>query len=261
MSDLTMGAAADPIAAARRALPLLDLTDLNDDGTAAAIEALCAKAVTPAGPVAAVCIYARFIPVARPLLAGGPVRIATVVNFPAGGEDTEAVARETAAAIEAGADEIDLVLPYRALAAGRADVAGTQVARIRAVAAGVTLKVILETGRLVEPALIREASDLALAAGADFLKTSTGKVEVNATPEAAEIMLGAIRASGRPAGFKAAGGIRKTADAAAYLAIADRIMGEGWASPATFRFGASGLLDDLLATLGHTPAPAPKSSY
>lgn len=261
MSDQTQGAAADPIAAAGRALPLLDLTDLSDDGTAAAIKRLCAKAVTPFGHVAAVCIYARFIPVAKPLLAGGPVRIATVVNFPGGGEDTEAVARETAAAIEAGADEIDLVLPYRALAAGRADVAARQIARIRDVAAGVTLKVILETGELADPDLIRQASDLALAAGADFLKTSTGKVAVNATPEAAEIMLGAIRASGRPAGFKAAGGIRRTADAAAYLAIADRIMGVDWARPATFRFGASGLLDDLHATLGHAPASAPKSSY
>jgi deoxyribose-phosphate aldolase len=113
----------------------------------------------------------------------------------------------------------------------------------------VRLKVILETGELGDAATIRAAADLALAAGADFVKTSTGKVKINATPEAAAELLAAIRACGRPAGFKAAGGIRTIADAAAYLALADAIMGPAWAAPATFRFGASGLLDALHGVL------------
>jgi deoxyribose-phosphate aldolase len=118
----------------------------------------------------------------------------------------------------------------------------------------VRLKVILETGELGDAATIRAAADLALAAGADFVKTSTGKVAVNATPQAAEILLEAIRASGRPAGFKAAGGIRTVTEAAVYLDLADRILGPGWVSPETFRFGASGLLGDVLAALDGTAA-------
>lgn len=110
------------------------------------------------------------------------------------------------------------------------------------------LKVILETGEFPDAASTRAAADLALAAGADFLKTSTGKVKINATPQATEILLEAIRTSGRPVGFKAAGGIRTVADAA-HLEIADRLMGPDWASAATFHFGASGLLDALIAAI------------
>jgi deoxyribose-phosphate aldolase len=243
---------------AARALPLVDLTDLTDTCTDAAIRELCAKAMTPAGPVAAVCVFPAFVALSKACLKGSAVKVATVVNFPGGGEDTGAVERETAGAIEAGADEIDLVMPYTALLRGQAGFAETQIVRIRRICASpVRLKVILETGKLVDPSTIRLASDIALAAGVDFIKTSTGKVAVNATPEAAEIMLRAIAESGCPAGFKAAGGIRTTADAGLYLAIADRILGPSWASPDTFRFGASGLLTDLLATLGASPAQSP----
>ena len=119
------------------------------------------------------------------------------------------------------------------------------------------MKVILETGRLRSPENIAAASRDAIAAGADFIKTSTGKTEVSATLEAAEIMLAAIARSGRRVGFKAAGGIRTTAQAGAYLALADRIMGPDWAAPESFRFGASGLLDDLLAKLGAANPPGP----
>ncbi len=108
------------------------------------------------------------------------------------------------------------------------------------------LKVILETGELRSPAAIRTAADLALAAGADFLKTSTGKSTVSATPEAARILLDAVRASGRPAGVKISGGLRSVADAATYLALADRAMGPAWARPATFRLGASSLFGVLM---------------
>lgn len=247
----------DRAAVARRALPLLDLTDLADEASEAGARALCARAVTPHGSVAAVCLWPRHVATAKAALAGTGVKIATVVNFPAGGEDTRAVEKETARAIADGADEIDLVLPWRAFVAGRAGFAETQVVRVKRVCTDrARLKVILETGELGDAATIRAAADLALAAGADFVKTSTGKVKVNATPAAAEILIEAIRASGRPAGFKAAGGIRTIEDAAGYLAIADRIMGPDWVSPAAFRFGASGLLDALVAALDGRAATA-----
>ena len=247
----------DAKAVAARALPLIDLTDLGDAATEAGARDLCARAVTPHGAVAAVCLWPRFVAVAKAALAGTGVRIATVVNFPAGGEDTRAVEAETAQAIAAGADEIDLVMPYRAFLAGRPGFAETQIGRVKRICEGrALLKVILETGEIAVPAEIRAAADLALAAGADFVKTSTGKVAVNATEQASELLLEAVRACGRPAGFKAAGGIRSVADASVHLAAADRIMGPGWASPATFRLGASSLLADVLATLDGRTATA-----
>lgn len=248
--------------AAARALPLVDLTDLSDGCTGETVEALCDRAATPFGPVAAVCIWPRHVARARHRLGASPIRIATVVNFPAGGTDTAATVAETRSAIEDGADEIDLVLPYRALLAGDRAVAVAMVEAVRAACPPPTvLKVILETGRLGTPDTIRAAADLAIEAGADFIKTSTGKVEINATPEVAEVMLEAIRASGRRCGFKAAGGIRTTADAGRYLAIADGIFGQSWVGPATFRFGASGLLDDLLAHLGAAGSASTHSGY
>ena len=246
----------DPKAVAARALPLLDLTDLGDDATEAGALALCRRAVTPYGTVAAVCLWPRFVATAKAALAGTSVKIATVVNFPAGGEDTRAVVAETEKAIADGADEIDLVMPWRAFLAGRRGFAETQIVRVkRACGETAHLKVILETGEIGDPDEIRAAADLALSAGADFVKTSTGKVAINATPEAAEILLEAVRASGRPAGFKAAGGIRTVADAARYLAIADRVMGPDWVAPSTLRIGASGLLDALLAALDGATVP------
>lgn len=246
---------------ARRGVACLDLTNLDDGCTAEAIDALCARAATPAGPVAAVCVWPRFVTQARGVLAGGPVRIATVVNFPIGGEHVVRVVEETRAAVADGADEIDLVMPYRAFAEGRADAAARMMDAVRAASAGRTLKVILETGMLREPGLIRRAADLAIAEGADFVKTSTGKVEGGATIDAAFAMLTAIRASGRAVGLKPSGGVRTLADARAYLTLADAAMGEGWSRPETFRFGASGLLEALLAALHGCAAPATDASY
>lgn len=243
---------------ARRALPLLDLTSLNDDDDDAAIDRLCARATGRHGRVAAVCVWPRFIGRCREALAGSGVRIAAVANFPEGALDAASAVAEVQAAAAAGADEVDLVWPYAAWLDGRRAVAGDLVAACKAACGPErTLKVILETGRLRSPGNIAAASRDAIAAGADFIKTSTGKTEVSATLEAAEIMLSAIEQSGRPVGFKAAGGIRTTAQAGAYLALADRIMGPDWATPETFRFGASGLLDDLLAKLGVAGAAGP----
>jgi len=233
---------------ARRAIALLDLTDLSNGLDEAGVERLCARAMTPLGPVAAVCLWAGFVPQARRLLRGTPVRIATVVNFPAGEDDVMRAADEARYALLDGADEIDVVLPSRALLAGRQEVVGALLGAVRAVVPpGKTLKTILETGELKTPALIRAAARIAIGTGADFIKTSTGKTAVSATPEAVRLMLEEIRASGRQVGLKPSGGIRTSDDARSYLGLADEIMGEGWARPETFRFGASGLLDALLA--------------
>lgn len=249
--------------AALEALHLIDLTSLNTDDTDATIEALVASADTPVGTPAAVCIYPRFIAVARSAMAsaGLSLPIATVTNFPSGESAPDEAARETAEAVALGADEIDVVFPYRALIAGDAQIGHELVAQSRAAAGDRCLKVIIESGELREPHLIRRASDIAIEAGADFIKTSTGKVPVNATLEAAGIMLHAIHGAGRAVGFKAAGGVRSAAEAAAYLALAEEICGRGWATPATFRFGASSLLGNLLATLGHGAGPLQSQAY
>jgi deoxyribose-phosphate aldolase len=248
---------------AARALACLDLTDLTDSCGEADIETLCARAQTPHGDAAAVCIWPRFVPLAKERLAHTRIRVATVINFPYGRDLISPARLDAEKAVADGADEIDLVMPYRAFAEGRADVAAKLLDTVRHATGGRTLKVILETGMLREPNLIRRAADLAIEEGADFIKTSTGKVEVNATPEAAEIMLDAIAAGGRQVGFKAAGGVKKVADVRVYLEMADRKMGAGWATPETFRFGASGLLTALMETLGPVAEaePAPVSDY
>ena len=248
---------------AQKALSLIDLTDLTDDCDAAAIEKLCAQAQTPFGTTAAICIWPRFVAQARGILGKGhAVKIATVVNFPSGELTVAEVIAETKQAIADGADEIDLVIPYRDFIIGDEEAVTEMVEAVRAVCAPpILLKTIVETGELKYPALIREASDLAIAAGTDFIKTSTGKVSVNATPQAAEIMLNAIKASGKPVGFKPAGGVRTVDDAAEYLALAASILGEGWATPRTFRFVASGLLADILSVLGGQSAASAPASY
>ncbi len=234
---------------ARRALACLDLTDLNADSSDAAVASLCGRAQTPHGPVAAICIWPRFVSGARPRLAGTGIRIATVVSFPEGDHPEAEVIALTRQALADGADEIDLVVPYRALMAGETGAIVARVKAVKAACGAATLKTILETGELNDPGLIRAAAAEALEGGADFLKTSTGKVPVNATPEAARLLLEAIYGQPRPVGLKPAGGVRTTADAGIYLALADEIMGPDWATPATFRIGASGVLADLLAVL------------
>ena len=243
---------------ARRLLAVLDLTSLNDNDDKAGIERLCARAVTPFGQVAAICIRPRFVGLCKERLAGSGVRVATVANFPHGEGDPEAVLLEIRQAIAASADEVDLVFPYRNWLAGERDQAQALVSACKRVCgAKVLLKVILETGELATPPHIAEASRDAIAAGADFLKTSTGKTAVGATLAAATVMLAAIKESGKAVGFKAAGGICTLADALPYLELAEGIMGSGWAVPATFRIGASALLDDLLERVHHDPSASP----
>ena len=253
-------------ARSRQALQLMDLTSLNDDDTPEKIIELCHQAHTEAGNTAAVCIYPRFIPVARKTLNAlglNGVTIATVTNFPAGGDDIDIAVAETRAAVAYGADEVDVVFPYRALMAGNEEVGAELVRRCKdACGANVLLKVIIETGELKDPALIRKASEISIAAGADFIKTSTGKVPVNATPESARIMLEAIRDSGNTqVGFKPAGGIKTAEDAALHLDLADDIMGDGWVNRRHYRFGASSLLGNLLIALGLKQGEASKEGY
>lgn len=250
---------------ARQALHLMDLTSLNDTDTDEVINALCTQANTPEGHPAAVCVYPAFIGTARKALTQlglSQVKIATVTNFPHGSENIEVAVSETRQAVADGADEVDVVFPYQALIAGNAAV-GEELVRRAKQACGddALLKVIIESGELKSPELIRQASDLAIAGGADFIKTSTGKVPVNATPEAAKIMLEAIRDSGRNVGFKAAGGVRNAEDAADYLRLAGDILGDDWVNADHFRFGASSLLGSLLATLGHKSDTTGNSQY
>lgn len=237
-------------ALAVRLLPLLDLTSLGEDDTPAHIEALCASARTPFGQPAALCVYPEHVTTVRRALFDGEARVATVVNFPDGGEDPERVARETRRAIAAGAQEIDLVLPYRALLEDRPAAAQRVVAAARqACGPAIGLKLILETGALASEARVRQACRIGLDAGVDFLKTSTGKVAVNATPEAAAWMLDEIARAGGQCGFKAAGGIRTLADAARYLALAETRLGAAWIDARHFRIGASALYAELCAAL------------
>lgn len=241
---------------AQLALSLMDLTTLNENDTDEKVISLCQQGATPFGTPAAVCVYPRFIPIARKTLkaqGSTAVKIATVTNFPHGNDNIEIAVAETKAAVAYGADEVDVVFPYRALIAGNDQIGFELVQACNAVcaSANVLLKVIIETGELKTEALIRQASEIAIRAGADFIKTSTGKVPVNATLESARIMLETIRDLGvaERVGFKAAGGVKTAEEARQYLALAQQILGEEWISPAHFRFGASSLLANLLAVL------------
>lgn len=219
-----------PREAAALTLSLLDLTNLKEDCTPQQIAALCQRAHTEFGNTAAICIWPRFVAQARAAFGKDhTIRIATVVNFPSGDLDVATVVAETEVAIRDGADEIDLVIPYRKFIAGDETAVSDMVAAVRkACATPVLLKVILETGELKDKALIRRASEIAIAEGADFIKTSTGKVAVNATLEAADIMLQAIRDSKQKVGFKPAGGIGT---------VGTRHFTCGWRKPSWRRTG------------------------
>ena len=250
---------------AQRALEMMDLTSLTDSESAEDIITLCQNAKSAKGNTAAICIFPRFIPLAKKALAaqGTPeVKIATVTNFPHGNDDINIAVAETKAAVAYGADEVDVVFPYRALISGNETIGYDLVSACKnACPENVQLKVIIETGELKTDALITKASEISIAAGADFIKTSTGKVAVNATPEAAKLMLTVIKEKNTAVGFKPAGGVKNAEDAAIYLDLASDILGENWASKSNFRFGASSLLTNLLNTLGASNDVADPSSY
>lgn len=236
---------------ARRILPLIDLTSLQDTDTTSSIGFFCEKARNDFGHVAAVCVYPDFIRMVADNFAGTDIRAATVINFPQGDLPLEQVIADINAALTDGAEEIDVVFPYQRYLAGEQQYIRTFVESCKAACGDATLKVILETGILVDLAFIADATYDVLAAGADFVKTSTGKVSVGATLEAAATMLLVIQhiqpKLRHHVGLKISGGVRTLEQAASYLALAEAIMGRDWVSPKTFRIGASQLVDAIAA--------------
>jgi deoxyribose-phosphate aldolase len=247
--DLGMTSAEDQ-RRALHAISLIDLTDLSDDHSPDGIDELCRRAVEHR--TAAVCVWPEFVARCVELVGDEGVAVATVVNFPTGNQQVGAVLDETLTALSDGANEIDVVMPYKMFRNGDVKPTATLIESVGdLVAPPCKLKVILETGVLSDAATIRSAAELVAGLGADFLKTSTGKSPTSATLEAARVMLDVIASTsadtGRTIGIKPSGGIRTFDDAMAYLDLAGEIMGPDWATPSTFRFGASGLLDSLLA--------------
>jgi deoxyribose-phosphate aldolase len=255
----------DLTASARLALSCLDLTSLNTQDTEADIARLCERAQSPFGPVAAVCVWPRFAAFARRQLPAH-IAVAAVANFPDGRSDVQRAVSDTSEIVQSGAQEVDVVLPYGRLLAGDEKSVAQLLIAVRAACPGLLLKVILETGELKDPALIARASRLSLDAGADFLKTSTGKTSTSATPEAARLMLEAIAANPgamKRVGFKPSGGIRTVADAAVYMTLTAEFLGPQALNPQRFRIGASSILTDIEAILGGQPQAvlAPSGSY
>lgn len=238
-------------------LRLTDLTTLEPTDTAESVAALCGRAREPdptdasAPPVAAVCVYPRWVAVAAAELAGTNIAVASVVgNFPSGVAPVAAKVAEAEQAMAEGASELDLIVDHTAFAAGRDDALHDEVAAVRAVSPGVRLKVILETGALKDLGTIRRAADLVLDAGADMLKTSTGKGHPGASPAATGVLLAAATEfavrRGRQPGVKVSGGVRTPKDALAYLAQVEAVL-PAPLTPATFRIGASGLVATVVA--------------
>ena len=248
---------------AKQTLGLIDLTTLNDNDTVDVVVELCRKATTEFGSVPAICIFRQFIPAAKQFISNKNlnIKIATVTNFPHGNDDLQQALKETEEAIALGADEVDIVFPYRALISGNQAIGATMIKEAKKVCGNKALKVIIESGELVKPELIKLASEIAIANGADFIKTSTGKVKVNATLQAAEIMLKVIKEANSNCGFKAAGGIRLVCEAKEYLELAAKIMGEEWINANKFRFGASSLLGDVINVLTDKESEINTSQY
>jgi deoxyribose-phosphate aldolase len=234
-------------------MALTDLTSLNDSDDAISTRALATMACTARVKPAAVCIWPRFIREALEVLQGTGIPVCAVTNFPAGAADPKLAAAETRTAVVAGAGEVDVVFPYRALLAGDSH-AGLELVRAcrEACQDRVLLKVILETGQL-DVTDMRRAAQIAIEGGADFLKTSTGKTQPAATPQAANILIEAIVAAApRRVGFKASGGIRTLDEGLLYLALYEQALGTGSATPANFRIGASSLFKELMTLAGRT---------
>lgn len=249
-------------ASAAKALECLDLTSLNDADTEADIARLCQRAQGPHGNVAAVCVWPRLAAFARAQLPPA-IAVAAVANFPDGSTDIERAVRDTGAIVQAGAQEVDVVLPWRQLLSGDTQGPAQLLQAVRRASAGLRLKVILETGELHTDAAIAQACRIALDCGADFLKTSTGKTATSATPQAARLLLTAIANDPQhrnATGFKPSGGIRTVADAAGYLWLTQETLGPAALTPQRFRIGASSVLTDIEAVLGGkdraTPAAA-----
>ncbi|HEY5395997.1 MAG TPA: deoxyribose-phosphate aldolase [Trebonia sp.] len=239
------------------ATSMVDLTTLEGQDTPGKVRALCAKGRQPdpsdptAPPVAAICVYPDLVATAKQALAGSGVRVASVATaFPSGRTARAVKIADVEYAVSQGADEVDMVIDRGAFLAGDYLAIYDEIAAVKQACGGAHLKVILETGELVTYDNVKRASWLAMLAGGDFIKTSTGKVQPAATLPVTLVMLQSVRdfraATGRQVGVKAAGGIRTSKDAIRYLVVVNETAGEQWLTPEWFRFGASSLLNDLL---------------
>jgi deoxyribose-phosphate aldolase len=239
------------------AIRMMDLTTLEGQDTPGKIAALCSKAKRPdpvdptVPPVAAVCVYPNLVRAAKEYLGSSGVKVASVATaFPSGQSPIELKVEETRAVVELGADEVDMVIDRGAFLAGRYAKVYDEIVRVREACGDAHLKVILETGELGTYDNVRRASLLAIAAGADFIKTSTGKVSPAATLPVTLCMMEVVRdvhhESGRKIGIKPAGGIRASKQAVQYLVTLYETLGPEWMTPDLFRFGASSLLNDVL---------------
>ena len=244
----------------RLAVAMMDLTTLEGKDTPGKVRQMCQKALLPLdrdptiGPVAAVCVYPNLVSVAKKALAGSKVKVASVATaFPSGQSPLPVKLDDTRRAVEFGADEIDMVIDRGAMLAGDFQKVFDEIAATKEACGPAHLKVILETGELGSLDVVRKASEIGIAAGGDFIKTSTGKIVPAATPQVTLVMLEAIRdhyyATGRKIGMKPAGGIRTAKQALHYLVIVKETLGDAWLTPDLFRFGASTLLNDVLMQL------------
>jgi deoxyribose-phosphate aldolase len=242
------------------AVRMMDLTTLEGKDTPGKVRGLCAKAISPLeseakiGPCAAVCVYPNMVPAAKRALAGAKVKVASVATaFPSGQSPLPVKLDEVRRTVEFGADEVDMVIDRGAMLAGDYAKVFDEIAQTKEACGAAHLKVILETGELGTYDMVRRASEIGIAAGGDFIKTSTGKITPAATPAVVLVMLQAIAdhyyASGRKVGIKAAGGVRTAKQALHYLVLVKETLGDAWLTPDLFRFGASGLLNDVLMQL------------
>ncbi len=242
------------------AVRMMDLTTLEGKDTPGKVRQMCAKARTPlAGDpsvpsCAAVCVYPNLVPTAKAELAGSGVKVASVATaFPSGQSPLDVKLSDVRRAVELGADEIDMVIDRGAMLAGDYAKVFDEIAATKEACGPAHLKVILETGELGSYDVVRKASEIGIAAGGDFIKTSTGKVQPAATPAVTLVMLEAIRdhflATGRRIGMKPAGGVRTAKQALHYLVLVKETLGDAWLTPDLFRFGASALLNDVLMQL------------
>ena len=251
---------ASKVAGIKLAISVLDLTTLEGKDSEGKVRQLCRKAIRPlpgdpsVPHVAAICVYPNLVAVARDALAGSGVKVASVASgFPAGLVPLSAKLEDTRIAVEAGADEIDMVIDRGAFLSGDYEKVASEIIAIKDTCGDAHLKVILETGELETYDNVRKASRLAMTYGADFIKTSTGKINPAATPGVVLVMLEAIRdfyfETGRRVGMKPAGGIKTSKQALHLLVLVKETLGDAWLTPDLFRIGASTVTNDLLMQL------------
>ncbi len=242
------------------ALSMIDLTTLEGKDTPGKVQQLCYKAMHPHDSlkniptVAAICVYPTYVGIAKKALQGGNIQVASVATaFPSGQSNLEAKLSDTKFAVDQGADEIDMVISRGEFLAGNYQFIFDEIAQIKEACGKAHLKVILETGELDTLDNVRKASEIAMYAGADFIKTSTGKIQPAATMQVTYVMLDAIKdyylKTGKIIGMKPAGGISTSKIALQYLVMLNEVLGEKWMTNKYFRFGASSLANDILMQL------------